>query len=166
MKKFIITDLAKGNATITADQVLEIGGGGGTTGDFIPLTGTEEDKPVTGDIEFTKNSYDKGFKQINEETDVENKINFRLESGVFITSNRPNEGLYNAFAITANGQFSINSNNPTSKGFRGTAYYGANYDDNTYVQKKYVDDPETLITVLNNANSTQLATIKGLLGIV
>ena len=34
MKKFIITDLAKGNATITADQVLEIGGenSGGTTG--------------------------------------------------------------------------------------------------------------------------------------
>ena len=26
MKKYIITDLAKGNATITADQVLEIGG--------------------------------------------------------------------------------------------------------------------------------------------
>ena len=50
--------------------------GGGTTGDYIPLTGTEEGKPVTGPIicseEFDKEGNRNAFAQIS---DVEEAVN-------------------------------------------------------------------------------------------
>src|SRR5690606_3370722 len=43
--------------------------------------------------------------------------------------------------LVRNDDININSTTPsTFKGLRGDHYYGANYDDNTWVQKKYVDD--------------------------
>ena len=51
MKKYLIKDLQKGQVAITKEQLLEIPqGGGGTTGDYIPLSGTEVGKPVIGYI--------------------------------------------------------------------------------------------------------------------
>jgi hypothetical protein len=74
-----------------------------------------------------------------------------------------------ALVIGNNGYLTIRTDltvNPTSKGLIGNVDFSANYDDKTYVQKIYVDNPETLINVLNNADATQLETIKTILGII
>jgi len=53
-------------------------GGGGTTGDYIPLTGTEEGKPVTGPIEFMfPNNIDKTIFN----TDSYQTFKIRISSG-------------------------------------------------------------------------------------
>lgn len=59
-KTYILKDQGKGTVTnLPIEKIVEISGssspngGGGVTGDFIPLTGTEEGKPVIGSIEFT-----------------------------------------------------------------------------------------------------------------
>jgi len=46
----------------------------------------------------------------------------------------------------------------TAKGIVGQNYYGANYDDNTYVQKIYVDDATTEIATYS-ATSTTVTTL-------
>ena len=63
-------------------------------------------------------------------------------------------------------QIVIYGSKPTHQGLRGDVDFSENYEDLTYVQKIYVDNPETLINVLNNANATQLETIKTILGII
>src|SRR5690606_23020193 len=42
--------------------------------------------------------------------------------------------------VLDNSSVEIHSTNSAFKGIEATEYYGTNYDDNTYVQKKYVDD--------------------------
>ena len=47
---------------------------------------------------------------------------------------------YNYLRITSVLETLIRGSNPGYRGIVGHSYYGANYTDNTYVQKKYVDD--------------------------
>lgn len=167
---------------IVSKQASGGSGGGGTTGDFIPLTGTEEGKPVTGSLLFQ-------LEDTNEENepieifagliiDEEGRA-IRLGAGDPVSlSSTIVSSYYNNLELDFSSagdsdlslQFSTSGmfmyDRLLNKGLYAEAYYGANYDDNTYVQKKYVDDPEVFIQLLNNADSTQLATIKGLLGIV
>lgn len=148
MKKYIITDLAKGNANITADQVLEIGGegGGGTTGDYIPLSGTEVGKPVTGDIELDANGYLKIKKAAGLDGNKAMAISFNDDSSLYLSVD--NDDKHGEFYINENGiggSFDDESGitnfaYTNTDGFRANQYFGANYDDSTYVQKKYVDD--------------------------
>jgi len=53
------------------------------------------------------------------------------------------DGNSNSIDIGGSGAV-LSCNNPLSKGLLGGAYYGANYNENTYVQKKYVDDNITI----------------------
>lgn len=94
-------------------------------GNYIPLTGTEVGSPVTGDIEFESGVFLRTTD--NSFIVLEDVINIQPEGGGGIT--------------VSNGKLIIDY--PISggnKGLVGNNYYGANYDDNTYVQKKYVDD--------------------------
>lgn len=68
--------------------------------------------------------------------------------------------------ITNNSFVNIETSGANPSGLRGDADYSANITDLDYIQKVYVDNPQTLINTLNNCNSTQLDEIKTILGIV
>lgn len=146
MKKFIITDLAKGNATITADQILEIGGesgGGGTTGDYIPLRGTEVGKPVTNKIVFIDNE-DAGI--VSESEIIRGAVTFSDEGTQISSRDKINNKTFAIFVRDRKVIIDDYSDSSDVVGITGTSYYGANYTDNTYVQKKYVDDANSYST--------------------
>lgn len=101
----------------------------------IPLSGTEVGSPVTGDIEFDDN-----YTGIINNNSIENKV-----SKIYFVDGNPRIELYNVFleaytALELDGSLNLDFQNPNSPGIIAQAYHGANYDDNTYVQKKYVDD--------------------------
>lgn len=58
MKTYILENQGKGTVSIQPEQLKKIAGAttssGGTTGDYIPLAGTEEGKPVTGKIQTSE----------------------------------------------------------------------------------------------------------------
>jgi len=132
-------------------------GGGGTTGDYIPLTGTEEGKPVTGPIEFMfPNNIDKtifntdSYQTFNITTAWTNPDDSITNYGyVNITGSTVEIGHYDGsdvnFLIVGQEQIKL-ADRSNSKGLEGEAYYGANYDDLTYVQKKYVDKQHSYST--------------------
>lgn len=132
-------------ATVTINTNVEVDGtitvsfdavGGG--GDFIPLTGTTVGNPVTGDIEFDAfiglfweqvdgTNYDMSIRNTDE------YLRLRAEDSV------------DAESVTLEldaelREVRVQSTTAASRGLIGTSYFGANYDDNTYIQKKYVDD--------------------------
>lgn len=59
-------------------------------------------------------------------------------SATFKSINKLNGYFYQLLTST-NGQITVASNDPSFRGLTANAYYGANYDNNTYVQKLYVD---------------------------
>lgn len=65
-----------------------------------------------------------------------------LTPDVWTTSDGTNKS---NFSIELN-NIQVSSDLNSFKGLTGSSYYGANYDDNTYVQKKYVDDALTAFT--------------------
>lgn len=93
------------------------------TSGFIPLSGTDVNNPVTGDIEMSKSIW----------------IYILNGVGNFFLGNKTGEVPY--LSLGTNGIRVIgNPLNPNHKGIdSNNSYFGANYDDNTYVQKKYVD---------------------------
>lgn len=127
------------------DNTINRSGGG----DFIPLAGTEVGSPVTGDIEFGN-----GITFQNKLFSGDAEILFDNDSNLFILSKGTayvrfdvgginlfsNQGTYNSSLNLYETGLSISSDDPTSKGISGDIYYGANYDENTYVQKRYVDE--------------------------
>jgi hypothetical protein len=101
----------------------------------IPLSGTTAGNPVSGDIEVSDGVY------IKSKWDVDFTDNFThlfFEEGLEIL-NKIN-GDTTLFKTNSSINFIISGDNVNFKGISGGAYYGANYTDNTYVQKKYVDD--------------------------
>ena len=114
-----------------------------TGGNFIPLTGTEVGSPVTGDIEMTENTAKNLWTPAGNAPDDFHAI-FFAEGGIQIYYN--NDSTLDSFTtIFSSGGIYISSNVSgvedigINKGISSTLYYGANYDDLTYVQKKYVD---------------------------
>ena len=148
------TTLDPQNLHLFVDESEESGGG-----DFIPLTGTKVNSPVTGTI---------NTESINAMSSIQSDLaigvadNYDLDDtsrsggialtsdvikstsslyakstskdGVILTIESPETGTQSAKLIVDL------TEDPDFKGFEGSDYYGANYDDNTYVQKKYVDD--------------------------
>jgi len=105
----------------------------------VPLSGTEVGSPVTGDIEFVSGYSSNGFFKFHE--DENTSMIFRFEDASMFFSVTDIIGSDTTQININKGEgLTISSNSSTSKGFSGNQYYGANYDDNTYVQKKYVDD--------------------------
>lgn len=111
---------------------------------FIPLSGTEVGKPVTGKIEFdpegsasiesgtAKFSMSDGYGSILGSNSVgyyfnPNQVVIRNGSDRYI--NITNELNYIAVGIPQDGAGIVSNN-----------YYGDNYEDNSFVQKKYIDD--------------------------
>ena len=128
----------------------------------IPLSGTTEGNPVTGDIEFSLPEDGSIYGNIGIEND-----NIVLKSGEKrVSPNGFNDDL-GSFTHDGYGQFRID-------GEEGTIGLYSNQDfseiDQTnkliYAQRSYVEKPETLITALNNCDSTQLDKIKTILGII
>jgi len=103
---------------------------------FIPLSGTEVGSPVTGNIVFDP------YTRLEWKQDISYEV--QIEQGEQFLVIR-NKDLSQPFDIqfvldSSNNTVNINSFDTTTKGLVGNVYFGANYDDNTYVQKKYVDD--------------------------
>lgn len=91
----------------------------------IPLSGTEVGSPVTGDIEFNGDP----LRLFSNQNNFYQAIQFNTDSNALeLYSSIDGGATATIIKIIA------------SKGIVGEAYYVANYDDNTYVQKKYVDD--------------------------
>lgn len=134
----------------------------------IPLSGTEVGSPVIGDIEFAIGGYlfngvpyryaggdDFNVIGFKDEAGIyKNYIGLNIdESGVEIYSENTSTGDFQNFnlvswinskgtniSISNYDYINVQGANINSRGIVGELYYGANYDDNTYVQKKYVDD--------------------------
>ena len=117
--------------------------------DYIPLTGTEEGKPVTGPIEVNieEPGYI-GYLGKGEESDI---IGFGIKSvstygfsSIGTTKNNLEMAYQNhvgdgiSFSVCKDGILLYDR--IFEKGLVAESYYGVNYTDNTYVQKKYVDD--------------------------
>ena len=116
----------------------------------IPLSGTEVGSPVTGNVQFQNDTKlilndvggDIGFIQGRTDGIIE------IGSDAYPVLISADTGLNVTNEIQAGGgiQGSRTGNelliigNDTGRGLVGVEYYGANYTDNTYVQKKYVDD--------------------------
>lgn len=136
------TSLRKSNKYLQIDSITgrlvasEISGGGGS---FIPLSGTEVGKPVTGDIEF----YNSG-------EDITKYLKFNNTTGGFIFGDEnefvsPNQlylfdGTYFLSIGTVIDRLEIAANNPNSKGIGSASDFTANITDLDYTQKKYVDN--------------------------
>lgn len=130
------TDFSYVQKKYVDDAIVELGG------DYIPLSGTEEDKPVTGTI--TIESQDLGGNVLIsnlrggvlqvQNPDLENNTVFLDTQGV--GANVEEGSLFIRFYDEG---IKI-VDEVVAKGISSDFYYGANYDDNTYVQKKYVDN--------------------------
>jgi len=105
-------------------------------GDFIPLSGTEAGKPVTGDIELSLSNIRNGFKSNYSDRTIYNGISDIGHPTLYILDDEEYE---NALSLASN-NLEFYSNNPLSKGIVGLFNYSPNYDDLTYVQKIYVDN--------------------------
>lgn len=127
-------------------------------GAFIPLSGTEVGSPITGDVEIQNGVSIKLIQgdpledfrviEFTDENSIKlfNKAPISTEgySILHISNNTVDINVHSntlssdvALFIRENGIFLIDQIN--GKGLIGDAYYGDNYDDLTYVQKKYVD---------------------------
>ena len=128
-------------------------------GGYIPIPGTDVGNPVTGDIEVDGETDGIGFVQNFTSDNIINKISFKIDQGLYMYSEDTNLGAKGTIISFAGGarlryeddngfmQLSstqgagivIDSNRVGFLGLTGADYFGANYDDTTYVQKKYVD---------------------------
>jgi hypothetical protein len=118
------------------DYVLISGGGG--SGDYLPLTGTENNKPISGDVELLDDSDIKFYFDASKIPGGHNtmKIEWLFDTGINLSTSMMSEET--SLLITP--PRIILSSNASSDGLRGNRYFGANYVNTSYVQKKYVDD--------------------------
>lgn len=99
----------------------------------IPLSGTTEGNPLTGKIEIPFDDSQIGFNSVSEDDyyfvgiDGDRPAIVAFEDDVFTSISVVNKEV-NIKAGSA------------SRGLVSANYYGANYDDNTYVQKRYADN--------------------------
>jgi len=129
------------------------------TGNFIPLSGTEEGNPVTGLIKFGFIGDDYyggiGLNPNNDSPSIMNNTNSQSVS-------------YNGFVAYDSNLQAVNSIYASfENGFESTIDNSESDPTNKliYAQRSYVEKPETLINALNNCDGTQLGIIKGILGI-
>lgn len=132
-------------------------------GNCIPIPGTDVGNPVTGIIEFNADP-SKTFastvdskiligagndKDVDEAAIRRSYVSLSSESDLSQAGLRSQDGgngldcqiFTTVNSVTGEVELSLTIMNPlnNSAGFTASNYFGANYDDNTYVQKKYVD---------------------------
>lgn len=126
--------------------------------DYIPLTGTEEGKPITGPIEFI---FPNGIDNTTFNTDSYQTFNITTTwtnpddsitnygyvniAGSDVEIGHAYDGSSGNFLIVGSEHIYLADRN-NSKGLVGEAYYGVNYDDLTYVQRRYVDQANSYST--------------------
>ena len=139
MKKFIITDLAKGNANISADQVLEIGGNsGGTTGDLTLEQARQNGNVLEGDVELN------GFANLvfpdeDEYVRVSVGKSQSMDRGGLFQTNL--QGLTTGLFFLQNGiSLILSSDNPDFVGLTGGNEYDKQGDRNAFAQISDVQD--------------------------
>lgn len=153
-------------------------------GDYIPLAGTEINKPVTGNIEFlypgsealssmiitySSNAEDIDWGiNITRDYIAENHRESKLDAKGLINIDGAVSTMYTALGLFGDNAGStqnlrvfpdglyVESNPFTSKGLVGVEDYSPNYDDLTYVQKIYVD---TLFNSVSGQNLQQVTDI-------
>jgi len=106
------------------------------TNNFIPIKGTTEGNPVTGDISFDLDGIQNIKKYFDPNSGV--YIQFPDEASLLIGSENtdsPKGGL----RFSLGGVF-YESENPEARGISGSADYTENITDLDYTQKKYVDN--------------------------
>lgn len=97
----------------------------------IPLSGTEQGKPITGDLEIHISSGDKRIKS----NDGTSYIEFR-EDGL-LEMNHQSGGNVRISGLD------IVGNDQKGHGIVGSYYYGDSYQDNSFIQKKYADKQQS-----------------------
>ena len=108
---------------------------------YIPRTGTPASQPITGDI------------HLNESVNFINYVNasynskFALEDGGFGFTGTGGSAS-DTFALTISQAMELNftSSFVDSKGITSNVYFGNNYDDNSFIQKKYADKQHSYTT--------------------
>lgn len=146
VKKF--EKLTKEDYDFLIDQIEDLQNNSGG-GDFIPLTGTEEGKPVIGDIELksdTSNSSLSIYSGILGYTG--NQISFGLsdDDNIFELINRKNDNV-NIIQIGDNG-VAYNTNNSESIGIYCNIDHSNAFPENKniYAQRSYVDKANSYST--------------------
>ena len=119
---------------ITVDNLELIGGG--ASGDFVPLSGTEVGSPVTGEVEVVE----AGRTIFLNNGEVENSLVI-AEGGTHIIT----ENLINTYTAMISVEPTLNKvevscDNPASRGLTAVQDFTPNITDLDYVQKKYVDE--------------------------
>lgn len=112
-------------------------GDGGSSDEFIPLTGTQVGSPVTGGIEFNEFNNSMYIKGANYPDDTYG-ISF-TEGGISIGHNDTVLGFDSRTDFTSEGLI-VKSTNLVSKGISSTTDFTTNITDLDYTQKKYVDE--------------------------
>lgn len=131
--------------------------GGGTTGNYIPLTGTEVGKPVTGLIELIGGGITLGnssYIVVGNAWRVTNSGDIGVSNDRFVITGENVQisviAVNNSFTIrsgtsyirtTYNGSYNtiLLGTDPNSSGLEGIYYWGDKYTDNCFIQKKYAD---------------------------
>jgi hypothetical protein len=129
------------------------GGGTAPTGDFIPLSGTELDSPVTGNIEF--------FSPATGSNPL-----IDISDGISISNGESNSiSIQEEITLSANKLPASTVNidaSASSRGLTGTNDHSLNITDLDYPQKIYVDSAINASAV---KNSTTLLTLSGVIAI-
>jgi hypothetical protein len=108
---------------------------------YIPRTGTNTGQPITGDL------------HLNESVNFINYVNpsynsrFALEDGGFgFTGTGGSASDTFALSISQAMELNFTSSFVDSKGITSDVYFGKNYDDNSFIQKKYADKQHSYTT--------------------
>ncbi len=148
---------------------------GGTTGNYIPLTGTEEGKPIIGNFQY---SSEEGVIITTGSDNFRTFGNYVTNGNLSGYSEVSFDGAEIGYYDNEDGQVFLSIGNigynegavlhdrKYKKGLKGEEDYSANLTPLHYTQRSYVERPETLINCLNNATPEQLSTIKSILEIV
>ena len=106
---------------------------GEPTGNFVPLPGTELNKPISGNVQVTE-----GVSIFYQSSTADAGSSLTFEDGGLYLAGFSSVGSY-SLAFNQSGTFEVGSTAVNSKGLQGTRYFGAKYDALSYVQKQYVD---------------------------
>ena len=110
--------------------------GSGTGGDFVPLPGTTENKNITGDLQFEADGTFKRLKRIS--GTIYNYFNF--DDDINSMSMQVGDGTKETTLSVSTTGVLVSASSANSEGIGADRYFGAKYNANSYVQKKYVDD--------------------------
>lgn len=150
----------------------------------IPLLGTTEGNPASGILRYSE-----GYRIVNEGgvfqssigfdsdgTYLDHSYNNEAETGYSFVSSSLNLSHcalpFENSDIIAGIEIQTRMDNELGIGFFSSDDYSnstsgdIDLDKRIYTQRSYVENPATLINALNNCDSTQLDTIKTILGII